>query len=893
MIELQEGRTMRKALLTALMLTSSLATPLLPVSGGVAVAQQDPFQGVISAIVVEGNQRVEARTVQSYLLVEPGDPFDPDRIDLSLKTLFATGLFADVAFDVRGSTLVVRVVENPVINRVLFEGNSAIDDDKMREEIQAKPRGIFTAARVQADVQRIIELYRQSGRFAAEVTPQYKPLDQNRVDLIFEVTEGPVTGVRSINFIGNEAYSDSRLRSEIVTRQSRLWRFFSSNDNYDPDRLEYDRELLRQFYQNNGYYDFRTTSAVADLTPDQEDFYITFTIEEGEQYSFGEVKVETELDKLNENLLVRAVPIREGNLYRGDLIEDSIDALTYAAGVAGYAFVDVRPRLIPNPTTNKVDVTFALDEGPRVYIERINIIGNTTTLDRVIRREMRISEGDAFNRVLLDRSRNRIRALGFFKEVEITEQPGSDPDRTIVDVKVEEQPTGELSFAAGFSSVDAFLIDLSVSQRNLRGRGQAVTARVSASQRQQVVDLRFTEPRFLDRNIAAGVDIFSSVTDFTDIAGYETDTTGGGVRVGFPLTDRTQLGLRYQLRQDEVNINDVAVPIASDGTLLTEQVLISDGGTPDDPDDDVFRTQYLSDLSQADRIADICDNDVPLDAFTIPQSGTAFISNNFLVSPTLCEAERSDLTSLVGYTFNWDRRNDPIEPTRGFDMSFNQDIAGLGGDVQFVRTEASAAVYRGIFKGVRASARLSGGYVTPFGDDESLRINNRFFRGGSSFRGFDVAGLGPREILIDVARQFDEEGNVILNDDGNPVLVETGRVRRQRALGGKAYYQGTFELTMPNFLPEEYGIKSALFLDAGSVGRLEDADIDEPTLVQLSDGTQAIRAIKDPLSLRASAGLSVFWRSPFGPIRFDFSQILRKEDYDRTESFRFSTSTNF
>ena len=877
MIELQEGKTMRKALLTALMLTSSLATPLLPGFGSVAFAQQDPFQGVISAIVVEGNQRVEARTVQSYLLVEPGDPFDPDRIDLSLKTLFATGLFADVAFDVRGNTLVVRVVENPVINRVLFEGNSAIDDDKMREEIQAKPRGIFTAARVQADVQRIIELYRQSGRFAAEVTPQYKPLDQNRVDLIFEVTEGPVTGVRSINFIGNEAYSDSRLRSEIVTRQSRLWRFFSSNDNYDPDRLEYDRELLRQFYQNNGYYDFRTTSAVADLTPDQEDFYITFTVEEGEQYTFGEVKVETELDKLNEDLLVRAVPIREGNLYRGDLIEDSIDALTYAAGVAGYAFVDVRPRLVPNPTTNKVDVTFALDEGPRVYIERINIVGNTTTLDRVIRREMRISEGDAFNRVLLDRSRNRIRALGFFKEVEITEQPGSDPDRTIVDVKVEEQPTGELSFAAGFSSVDAFLIDLSVSQRNLRGRGQAVTARVSASQRQQVVDLRFTEPRFLDRNIAAGVDIFSSRTDFTDIAGYETDTTGGGVRIGFPLTDRTQFGLRYQLRSDEVNINDVAVPLAADGSLLTEQVLISDGGTPDDPDDDVFRTQYLSDLSQADRVADICDNDVPLDAFTIPQSGTSFISNNFLVSPTLCEAERSDLTSLIGYTFNWDRRNDPIEPTRGFDLSFNQDIAGLGGDVQFVRTEATAAVYRGIFKGVRASARLSGGYVSPFGDDDGLRINNRFFRGGSTFRGFDVAGLGPREILIDLDENFEP----------------TGRIRRQRALGGKAYYQGTFELTMPNFLPEEYGIKSALFVDAGSVGELEDADIDEPTLVQLSDGTQAIRAIKDPLSLRASAGLSVFWRSPFGPIRFDFSQILRKEDYDRTESFRFSTSTNF
>lgn len=884
---------MQKALMTALLLTSSLAAPAIIGTHPSATAQQDPYQGVIGAIVVEGNQRVEARTVQSYLLVEPGDPLDPDRIDLSLKTLFATGLFADVAFDIRGNTLVVRVVENPVINRVLFEGNSAIDDDKMREEIQAKPRGIFTAARVQADVQRIIELYRQAGRFAAEVTPQYKPLDQNRVDLIFEVTEGPVTGVRSINFIGNEAYSDSRLRSEIVTRQSRLWRFFSSNDNYDPDRLEFDRELLRQFYQNNGYYDFRTTSAVADLTPDQEDFYITFTIEEGEQYTFGEVKVETELDKLNEDLLVRAVPIQSGNLYRGDLIENSIDALTYAAGVAGYAFVDVRPRLEPNPTTNKVDVTFAMDEGPRVYIERINIIGNTTTLDRVIRREMRISEGDAFNRVLLDRSRNRVRALGFFKEVEITEQPGSEADRTIVDVKVEEQPTGELSFAAGFSSVDAFLIDLSLSQRNLRGRGQAVTARVSASERQQVIDLRFTEPRFLDRNIAAGIDIFSSVTDFSDISGFETETSGGGIRVGFPLTDRTQMGLRYQLRQDDVNITDLAVPLNADGSLATEEITISDNGTPDDVSDDVTSTQFLQDLSLADSVIDICDPSAPANAFTIPQNANSFFSSNFLVSPSLCESERSDLTSLLGYSFNWDRRNDPISPTGGFDLSFNQDIAGLGGDVKFVRTEATAATYRGIFKGVRASARLSAGYIAPFGGEDSLRINNRFFRGGSSFRGFDVAGLGPREIFIDLEPDVDENGVLITDGEGNQVFSPTGRIRRQRSLGGKAYYQGTFELTLPNYLPEEYGIKSALFLDAGSVGLLEDADKDDPVFVTLSDGTPAIRAIRDPLSLRASAGLSVFWNSPFGPIRFDFSQILRKEEFDRTESFRFSTTTSF
>lgn len=825
--------------------------------GGVsqASAQEGELGGTIRSIIVEGNQRIEARTVESYLLVEPGDSFDGERLDLSLKTLFATGLFADVSLDRRESDLLVRVVENPIINRVLFEGNNALDDDKLREEVQAAPRGIFTAARVQADVQRILELYRQSGRFAANVEPQYKPLDQNRVDLIFTIEDGPVTGVRAINFIGNDVYSDRRLRSEIVTRQSRLWRFFSSNDNYDPSRLEFDRELLRQFYQNNGYYDFRVISAVADLTPDQEDFYITFTIDEGDQYEFGEVSVETALEKLNDDALASLVPIRPGELYQGDLIESSIDTLTFAAGVAGYAFVDIRPRLDADPETNTVNVTFAIDEGPRVYVERINIEGNTQTLDRVVRRELRISEGDAFNRVLLDRSRNRVRALGFFKDVTITETPGSEPDRTVVDVTVEEQPTGELSFAAGFSSTDSFLLDLSVSQRNLRGRGQSVVARVSASQRQQIVDLRFTEPRFLDRNLSAGIDVFANASDFSDIqfGGFETETIGAGVRVGFPLSESTSLGLRYRLQQDDINVNDQNIVIDGDG-----QLLLPSNESPTEP--------TIDDITDPDNqfLVDICDP-------------------GFVFRSTTCRSERKEISSIVGYTFRWDRRNDPIAPTRGFDFSLSQDVAGLGGDVQYFRTDLTASTYRGIMKGVRASLRLSAGAIEPWGNDDGIRINNRFFKGGNSFRGFDVAGLGPREVIR------------AINPNTGEVLT-----RRQRALGGNVYYIGTAELTIPNFLPEEYGINSALFIEAGSVGQLKDVDVDDPldlTEIFVVDGVNtvlpAVRLSKTAASLRASAGISIFWDSPFGPIRFDFSHILRREDYDRTETFRFSTSTRF
>ena len=847
---------MRSILASALALSSIFATTSLAsgVIGMTASAQQantDP----IRRIVVQGNERIEARTIESYLLLEPGQPFDPARVDLSLKTLFATGLFADVVIARDEADLIVEVVENPIINQVLFEGNRAVDDDKLREEIQAEPRGVFTAARVQADVQRILEVYRRAGRFAVNVTPNYKPLNQNRVDLIFEISEGPVTGVRSINFIGNEEFPDRRLRSEIVTKQSRLWRFFSSNDNYDPDRVEYDRELLRQFYANQGYADFRVVSAVAELTPDQEDFYITFTVDEGEQYDFGEVKVETALDKLDGEGLAALLPIKTGEQFKGDLIEDSVDTLTFAAGVAGYAFVDVRPRVERDPETRTVNLTFSVDEGPRVYIERINIVGNTRTLDRVIRRELRISEGDAFNRVLLDQSRNRIRRLGFFEEVEIEENPGTLADRTIVDITVKEQPTGEVSFAAGFSSVDSFLLDLNLTERNYRGRGQMVRGRIQTSSRQQTIDMRFTEPRFLDRELVAGIDLFSTRTDFLDIADYETETIGASGRIGFPLTERTGVNLRYTLRQDDVQIRDRSIVIDSNGRIVR------------DPNFPFFI-----------RSVDPVPANVPTGGAIVDQCDIANLDRT-----SLCRQERTDLSSIIGYGLTWDGRNDPIRPTRGFELVLSQEIAGVGGDVFYLKTEGVGTLYRGIWRDIIASLSLSAGYVSAFNDDD-LRINNRFFKGGNSFRGFDVAGLGPRDVIMD----FDLNGNV----------TNIRRANNQSALGGKLYAVGTFELAVPNFLPDEYGIKTSLFTEFGTVGLLDDADKTPTQVFDVTDDngnviSRQVLKTEDEASLRAAAGISIFWDSPFGPIRFDFSQILAKEEYDRTETFRFSTSTQF
>ena len=748
--------------------------------------------GVVQRIIVRGNERIEQSTVLSYLPIQPGEVLDPAKADLALKTLFRTDLFADVKIELQGSDMIVTVVENPIINKVVFEGNSGLKEDKLRDEVTVRPRGIFTRAKVQQDVQRIVELYRRSGRISATVTPKIVELPQKRVDLIFEINEGPKSGVLRVNFLGNKEFSDNDLRDVVVTEQSSWYKFFSNNANYDPDRLEYDKEQLRKHYRNRGFYDFRVVSAIAELAPDKNGFVVTYTLDEGKEYRFGKVTVETELQKLDKNVLQQLVPIRSGEIYQDEKIEAATDTLTFAAGAAGFAAVDVRPRYTPNRETGQVDVVFQVREGPRVYVERIDVTGNTRTLDYVIRREMNLVEGDAYNRALVDRSRNNIRALGFFKDVTIDEAPGGAPDRTRLAVKVEEQPTGELSFSAGYSSVDQLILDLGVTERNFRGRGQSLRARVSVGSLRQQIDFGFTEPRFLGRDLGAGVDLYSYRYDLTEYSAYKTVTVGGNIRMAFPLTLNSRMSTRYTLRQEDVQIDDA-----------------------------------------------YCDPTMPL------------------VSLSLCAQRGKYLTSLIGYTYLYDRRNDPINPTRGFRFDVSQDLAGVGGDVNYISTELTGAWYYGFNKDFILSVTGQGGYIAGWSGD-TVRVNSRFYKGGNSFRGFETAGIGPRDTNFG----------------------------RSDALGGRAYAIGSAELTIPTGLPEQYGIKAALFTDVGTLGLLDDKD------KLKADGT-VDPLIYDDMSLRATAGLSVFWRSPMGPIRFDFSQVLAKEDYDKTETFRFSTSTRF
>ena len=521
---------------------------------GAAFAQSDP--DVISQIRVEGNQRIEPETVRSYMQIAVGDKYEADKVDQSLKTLFATGLFADVTIRREGSVLIVSVVENPIINRIAFEGNKAIKKDKLDKEVQLRPRVVYTRARVRADVQRIIEIYRRSGRFAATVEPKIVQLPQNRVDLIFEIHEGKKTKIRRINFIGNEHYGDGELRSKTSTKESRWWRFFSKGDTYDPDRLAYDRELLRQFYLQHGYADFRVVSAVAELTKDRREFFITFTVEEGQTYRFGDIKLVSDIRDLKPDALKDLIQPKQGKLYNAKLIEDTVDALNEAAGMRGYAFVDIRPEIHRDKANRTIGVTFHVLQAPRVYVERIEITGNFQTLDRVIRREMRLAEGDAFNVALMRRSRERIRGLGFFGDVNVDQVQGSAPDRNVIQVSVQERSTGELSIGAGYSSQEHLIGQVSIRQRNLLGRGQDLRASFSISSIQQSVDLGFTEPYFMGRDIAAGVDLFRSSTDYTDYSYYKQGRTGFQLRTGFPVTEYLTVGLRYKFSRDNISLSN-------------------------------------------------------------------------------------------------------------------------------------------------------------------------------------------------------------------------------------------------------------------------------------------------------------------------------------------------
>jgi outer membrane protein insertion porin family len=517
--------------------TRAAAAPATPVRAG----------GTIQTINVEGNQRIETSTIRSYMLVQPGDPFDPDRLDRSLKTLYATGLFQDVRLNREGDTLVVRLVENPLVNRIAFEGNHKLTDDQLRPEMQLRPRAVFTPALAETDRQRILDLYAKRGYYDARVDPQVIRLDQNRVDVVFQIHDGPSTLVSRIAFVGNNEFSESRLSEVINSREERWWRFLSTSDQYDPERLNFDKELLRRFYLKNGYVDFEVRDAKAELSPDRKAFFLTFTISEGDRYRIGKITINSQLRNLNGDDLRGDIQFDEGDWYDGDAVSRTVDAMELDVHNRGYAFVDVKPRITRDREKHIVDLAFDVGEGPRVYVERIDIVGNTRTKDKVVRREFRLAEGDAFSAEAVRRSRQRLQDLNYFNSVDIGTAPGSAPDKAILTATIDEKATGELTLGGGYSTDAGALLDIGLSERNLIGTGISAGINGVLAQRRSSITASVTDPYFLDRNLVVGGDVFLIQTNYLGTQPYDEKRVGFDARMGYDFNEYLRQVWTYSL----------------------------------------------------------------------------------------------------------------------------------------------------------------------------------------------------------------------------------------------------------------------------------------------------------------------------------------------------------
>ncbi len=748
-------------------------------SSGAAVANDI----AVNSIKVNGNRRVETSTVEAFLNVSPGQKVSRSQLDDAFRRMYDTGLFEDLNMKVSNGVLIVDVKENSTVSEVNIDGNDKLDTDKITAELKVQPRSIYKEADVNADVKRILTLYQRSGRYNVRVDPKIEKLEDGRVNITYVVDEGQRAKVEQISFIGNGAFSESELESVVSTKESAWYRFFSGNDTYDPDRLEYDRELIRRHYVANGYADVQVVSADAEYNQAEGAFNIIYTVEEGTHYNFGTIGVESAIPDITFDGVKDQIRTREGQEFDATRIETTVNNLTDYLGDRGYAFVRIDPEFNRDTANNIMNVNYMISEGPRVYINRINILGNTRTMDEVIRREFRVAEGDPYNSSKLKRSKQRVEALGFFSKVDLENAQTDQSDKVDVNVRVAEQSTGELTFGAGFSSADGALGDVSITERNLLGKGQFLRGNFTLASSRKEADISFTEPYFMDRNFAAGIDLFS-IANSRDGGGFnnytfDNETLGFSLRGTYPLTEYLSHTLRYTLRQDEVSNPD---PFAS--VYVTEQV-----------------------------------------------------------------GER--MSSVVGHSFSYNTLDNQFMPNRGWLASLNQDVAGLGGDVEYLKHELRVAYFTPISENWENWVlKLSGraGNVYGLGDDK-VAINDRFFIGSTVIRGFDNQGIGGRD-----------------RNTKDP-------------LGGNTYYAASTELAFPLGLPEELGVKGAVFFDAAT---LYDVDTISPGI-----------NVQDDSSIRSAAGVGIFWKSPVGPVRVDFAQPIQKEEYDETQVMRFSFGTKF
>jgi outer membrane protein insertion porin family len=798
-----------------------------------------------SNIVVQGNRRVEADTVRAYFKAGPGERLDAAKIDAALKALYASGLFEDVHITQSGGRVIVTVVESPVINRLSFEGNHRMKDEQLQEEIQSKARDSLSRAKVQADTQRIIDVYHRNGRFDITVVPQMIERPNNRVDLIFKVNEGEKTGVKSLNFVGNKSYSSWRLKEVIKTSESNFLSFLQTTDVYDPDRMEADRDLIRRFYLKHGFADVQVVSAVAEYDPAKKGFIITFTIEEGPLYHFGAVDVQSNVRAVDSQSLRPVLRMRQGDIYNGEAIEKTVEQVTIEVSRRGYPFATVRPRGDRNPQTRTITIAFVVDEGTRAYIERINIHGNIRTRDYVIRREFDIAEGDPYNRALIDRAERRLKNLNFFKSVKISNEPGSAPDRVVINVELEEQSTGDFSIMGGYSTAEGWLAQMSVSERNLLGTGRYAKVSLTYGQYVRGAEFSFVEPYFLDQRLAAGVDLFAKQTLANSYLSYGTESYGGSLKFGIALREDLALQLRY--------------------SLFTQRITLP---------------AYLND----------CNNLNPDFANTFPTPAAVTAASNAGVPyanttncylygqaslPVRAElASGTTLTSLAGYGLTYNTLDNNKSPTSGLLVTFGQDFAGLGGDVAYMRSSVDFHTYYEVVPDIVGTIHLQAGNMIGLAG-QGVRLLDDFKMGPNLVRGFSPAGLGPRDTTPGTSGD---------------------------AIGGTNYWGASLEFQYPfYFLPKDSGFRGAVFFDTGSVwgykGETQYSATGEINgNINNGVGTffcQCGMQFADNAAVRMSAGASLIWDSPFGPLRFDFAYPIMKQGYDKTQFFAFGGGTHF
>jgi len=839
------GLRLRGGLLASLIM---FGAPVVAPVGAVFVPSSALAQ-TVQSISVEGNRRVEVETIRSYFKPGPGGRLDQGAIDDGLKALIETGLFQDVRINRgAGGQIVVSVVENPVIGRVAFEGNKKIKDEQLTTEVQSKARGTFSRAMVQSDTLRIAEIYRRSGRYDVRVTPEIIEQPNNRVDLIFTVEEGAKTGVKSIEFVGNNAFSSYRLRDVIKTRESNLLSFLASGDIYDPDRVEADRDLIRRFYLKNGYADVQVVAALTEYDPEKKGFNVTFKIEEGSQYRVGALDFRSSIPNFDPTSLRAYSRVNVGSLYNVESVEKSVEEMQIEASRRGYAFAVVRPGGDRNFEAHTVSVVFNIDEGPRTYIERINLRGNTRTRDYVIRREFDISEGDAYNRALVDRAERRLKNLDYFKSVKITTEPGSSSDRVVLIVDMEEKSTGDFSISGGYSTTDGALAEVSVSERNLLGRGLFAKASVTYGQYARGYSLSFVEPYLLDYRVALGLDLYQRQQLSNSYISYGTKTLGFSPRLGFSLREDLSLQLRYSIYQQEITLPSY---LANCNNVL--------GSSAFNPSPAFAASQTPPiDLTSTNGLG--CYND-----------GEASL-------PVRKElANGKTLTSALGYTLTYNTLDNNKNPSDGLLVDFRQDFAGVGGDVSYLKSVIDAKYYTPLVSDIVGLVRLQSGMLNKIGSD--LRMLDHFQMGSNLVRGFAPNGIGPRDL--------------------NPFGT-------QDALGGTKYWGASLELQMPFwFLPKEVGLKGAVYADAGGLYDYKGPtswtatnEVNAPGCIPssinpTSTGTCTGLVYDDSKVIRSSVGVGLIWQSPFGPLRFDYAVPLSKGKYDRTQEFRFGGGTSF